>query len=369
MRINEQSIARAAANIRQTYPAPYELKIQLDTLVFAISASRETIADQLKTYFAAFLTAPDTRADIRISVHETPEPQIGRPLADYQPEPGKSKIKERFVELSDGRIVQKSQTGLVFLFGAGVHLAMGACLKNLNQVVNFINNRFIELKLNNGGLLGHAAGVARQNTGLALAGYSGTGKSSLALKLLSRGADFISNDRLILMKAENGTRMVGVPKHPRVNPGTLLNNEDLAGILSTTDQARYRRLPHETLWHLDEKYDVRIEDVFKNSRFLSSAPMKGLVILNWRRTDAPMTIEAIDPGKRKDLLPALIKAPGIFYYPDGQSPETPPPASAYIHKLSGCDVFEISGGIDFERAADFFIDYLQSGAAAICQAQ
>jgi HprK-related kinase B len=368
MRINEQSVAMAAAHIRQTHPAPYGLKIRIDNMVFAISANTKTIAEHLSAYFATFLTDADSRADTWISVHETPEPQIGQPLADYQPEPGKSKVKERFVELSDGRIVKKSQTGLVFVFGSGVHLAAGPCLKNLNQIVNFINNRFIEIKLNQGGLLGHAAGVARQNTGLALAGFSGTGKSSLALKLLSRGANFISNDRLILMKREDMTRMVGVPKHPRVNPGTLLNNEDLAGILSAADQDRYRRLSDETLWHLDEKYDVRIEDAFKNSRFLLSAPMKGLVILNWRRKDARMAIEAIDPGEKRDLLPALIKSPGIFYYPDSISVEQPPP-SAYIHALSGCDVFEISGGIDFEKAADFFIDYLESGAAAVCQAQ
>ena len=64
------------------------------------------------------------------------------------------------------------------------HAAVGPCLANDNQIVNFINNRLIEVRLRAGDLLFHAAGVARNGRGLALAGFSGAGKSTLALAIM-----------------------------------------------------------------------------------------------------------------------------------------------------------------------------------------
>ena len=60
------------------------------------------------------------------------------------PDPGKTKIKEEYVDLDDGRIVRKRLTGMLFVFGGGQNVAVGPCGANLNQVINFINNRYIE---------------------------------------------------------------------------------------------------------------------------------------------------------------------------------------------------------------------------------
>ncbi len=154
-----------------------------------------------------------------------------------KPDPGKSKIKEEYAEIEGGRIVRKRFAGMHFIFGGELHVAIGPCLENPNRIVAFINNRFIALKLNEGCLLGHAAGLAP-------GGFFGAGKSTLALHLMSRGVTFISSDPLIVTQnCAGGLKMFGVAKLPRVKPVVFLDF-----IVMESDDARYReRLNSERL--------------------------------------------------------------------------------------------------------------------------
>ncbi|MFO7860561.1 MAG: HprK-related kinase B [Desulfosalsimonas sp.] len=369
MRIDDLTTEAIAQKIRENLPAPHQMKIRLDDCVMAICASDQKIIGYLRSYFGPFLAKDNASARIHISVHQSPAPEIVHSLTNHMPGSGKTKIKEAFAEITNGRIVKKLQTGMVFVFGSGIHLAAGPCMENINQVINFINNRFIAFKLDQGGLLAHAAGVSLQNKGIGIAGFSGTGKSSLALKIVSLGADFTSNDRLILMKTKNRTHMLGVAKHPRVNPGTLLNNPDLGLILPATEKTRYRQMDTAALWAVDAKYDVRILDVFPERRFLIQSPLNAMVILNWQLSDAPAAIRAVDPARRQDLLPALIKSPGVFYSSENYQVGEVSPQPAYIQALETCEVFEVSGGVDFECAAEYFMQYLRFGAAPLRKAK
>jgi HprK-related kinase B len=105
---------------------------------------------------------------------------------------------------------------MVFLMSGREHVAVGDCLANPNQVVNFINSRYLNWLMRDGGLLLHAAGVARGDAGVALTGFPGAGKSTLALHLMREGYNFVSNDRLVIRVDASRLRMDGLPKHPRV---------------------------------------------------------------------------------------------------------------------------------------------------------
>ena len=81
----------------------------------------------------------------------------------------------------------------------------------------------------------HASGVVRTGSDEAsiFLGNSGSGKSSLALQLIERGGfDYLSNDRVLLKVDRDRVHIVGLPKKPRVNPGTLLASPSLASLLS-----------------------------------------------------------------------------------------------------------------------------------------
>jgi HprK-related kinase B len=183
---------------------------------------------------------------------------------------------------------------------------------------------------------------------LALAGFAGAGKSTLALHLMSQGSNFVSNDRLLLLP---DGRMLGVPKLPRINPGTALTNPDLARVIPEGQRAAFSELDPDELWTLEHKFDVPIHECFGPGRFTLSSPLCGLVILNWRRNGLALQFRDVDLRTRTDLLPAVRKDPGLFFLNDGRPLDHS--EERYLERLSGTRVVEITGGVDFSAAVRF----------------
>ncbi|WP_027177553.1 HprK-related kinase B [Maridesulfovibrio bastinii] len=346
-------------NYREKYPAHFGLNIDFDGCVIEVQVNTRELQEELADYFKEFITVK--KADILITAHECPPQDLGIEYTVKQPDPGKTKIKEEFFDLEDGRIVYKRLTGMIFVFGNGENAAIGPCLENSNQVINFINNRFIEYMLNKGCFLGHAAGVELDGRGIALAGFSGMGKSTLALHLMSLGTNFISNDRVMVDKADKGLTFYGVAKQPRINPGTALNNPDLHCVLKDSEREKFLTLPPDELWNLEHKYDALIDQCYGENKFHLSAPMNGLVILNWNREEKTTVINIVNPADRQDLLPAFMKSTGLFYLPDSDEKQNDPDIAAYTELLSETTIIEICGGVDFELAANACLDFLKTG--------
>ena len=360
MRINHYSRQGITETLRNAYPADVGLYLKFGDCVVRVRMNRPELKTGLSGYFAAFVVR-ESDPDIDITVHEAKTPDFSHDFVAKTPDPGKTKVKEAFAELADGRIVRKLLTGMHFIFGDGDNLAVGPCLANVNQVINFINNRYIEWSLHQGGLLGHAAGVAVPNAGLALAGFSGMGKSTLALHMLRFGVDFVSNDRLMIKQTGCGLIMSGVAKHPRINPGTAMNNENLKTLITEEDRSRYAALSKEDLWHLEEKYDAPVETYFPGSRFVLSAPMTGLFILNWQHDNpAPPVFAMVDPNRRRDLLAAFMKDTGLFYHPPKGAEAVDSAEDEYAQLLKSCVVVEVKGGVDFDAAARFGQAFLEN---------
>jgi HprK-related kinase B len=337
------------AQIRKALPAQASFSLRFGNCTLEVQANRDDIIDALRQYFQPFVVESGP-AEIMVSVHEAPEYVLPVEYTIREREPGKTKIKEEYYEMQDGRIVRKRLTGMLFVFGDGENVGVGPCLDNLNQVINFINNRYIERILCQGCLLGHAAGVILNGKGLAMAGFSGAGKSTLALHLMNEGATFISNDRLMIEKSKDGLVMHGVAKMPRINPGTALHNPYLRKIMSAEEQARFASLPENEIWELEHKYDALIDDCYGPDRFLLRTAMEGLVLLNWQRNGGPTEAKQVDLATRRDLLPAFMKNVGLFFRPAEGCAMPTPTAENYIAFLSRARVLEISGGVNFAAA-------------------
>lgn len=348
--MNRSNIQDLMVPYAEKYPCRHALALALGRFGIDVRSNDERLVGWLANYFRDFLRPPG-RADCEVLAIECDPQDLGITYMVKEPDPGKSKIKEEWAEFPDGRVVRKRLTGMLFLFGHGRNLALGPCLDNPNQVVNFINNRFIEHKLNQGCLLGHAAGVAHKGLGLSLAGFSGMGKSTLALHMMNHGLNFVSNDRIMVGRECGRLMMYGVAKMPRVNPGTVLNNPSLAGVMPEADREAFKDLPVEELWSLEHKYDAFIDECFGPGRFDLEAEMKGLAILNWKRGGGEIKVAAVDIARRRDLLPAFMKSTGLFYDANHDLPVPELSEDAYLEGLKGCTVLEVTGGADFEGVA------------------
>jgi HprK-related kinase B len=141
--------------IRDGYPVKDVVHLQFGNCGIRVQSNSGRVISELRQYFSAFVSQP-TAADRIVSVHQADDASVVLPFNIRQPNPKKTRIKEEFADIPGGRIVRKKLTGMVFIFGGNDHVVIGPCLKNMNQVVNFINNRYIEWQLCRGGILGHA---------------------------------------------------------------------------------------------------------------------------------------------------------------------------------------------------------------------
>jgi HprK-related kinase B len=348
--MEQQTIEQEVAKLITGRNLNNQLHLRFGDVVIEVVTNASSLVDKLKNYFGVFVIM-GTNPDMRVIAIEDRSHSCSYDLCIKQPDPGKSKVKEEFFDLYDGRIVKKRLTGMFFYFGKGHNVAIGPCTEQSNQVINFINNRYIQWRLNRGCLLGHAAAVLLNDSGIAIAGFSSAGKSTLALHIMSRGATFVSNDRLLIWKADSGLAMSGVAKLPRINPGTVLHNKDLRQVIPVDELSAFEQVPKDELWNLENKYDVFIDNVFGTNRFQLTAKIHLLIILNWERSDSPCSVREVDICKREDLLEAFIKSPGLFYEPELDNYERYFSPQSYIEHLCRCRIFEFTGGIDFDFAA------------------
>jgi len=403
--VSGHSFDALARSFAQRGPAPFGLTLRLEELTLHVRTNNAAMAEDLRRYFAPFVCQERGAADLDFLFLDGPVEEPLVELAVRPHLPGKKPDKERFADLpgagggQGGRLVRKQATGMLFLFGHGVidanlaaNLAIGPCARNRNQLVNFLCARYMERRVAQGWLLGHAAGVALApelgGKALALCGFAGMGKSTLALHLVARGCDFLSNDR-VLVEPRPGFAPVlhGIPKHPRLNPGTALGNPELAPHLACAlpDALRksYAGLPPEALYAVEDKYDAFIGDCFGQDeaqenaaaplprakpakiakrpsadRFRLAAPLAGLVVLNWRHGAGPVQTRRVEIAQRPDLLEALRKEPGVFYLPRALQTARLTAAEC-LETLAGVPVLELAGGSDFAAGAQACLDFLQ----------
>lgn len=351
---------------RQRYALDdHHLDLAFEDCAVHVQSDDEEVVRQLEDYYAPFHAAPQAgQPTIVVRVFQGEPPPLPEAWTPYLPEERRGRVKEEYQDLPDGRVVRKVRTGMVLAFGTSLHAVFGPCLANLNQVINFINNRYIQRRLEEGCLLLHAAGVCLGDRGLALAGTSGKGKSTLALRLVERGCRFVSNDRLLLRFSRGAHRVHGVAKYPRVNPGTLLHHPRLAALLTPEQRERFSALPEEQLWLLEHKFDVEIERWFGEGRYCLHALLSAIVVLNWTRDGgSPRLVEA-ELSERPDLVAAIRKLPGLFFLPSSGDALLDHSAERYIALLRSRPVYELCGGVDFAAAEESCMDLLQGALVA-----
>ncbi len=354
------------------------LYLQLDHCLIAVQTNHQELLGRLRHYFRHLVISdPERPTQIQVvAIQREPlKPEVT--FNDWKRETGKQGRKDAVYDFPGGRLVYKVRTGMLFLQQADIRYAAGDCLANDNQVINFINAQYMNWLQQRGSLICHAAGVVYQGLALGIAAFSGGGKSTSMLRLMDiPGSHFLTNDRLFIRKlpgdnaeietgaevqVKSSVEACGVPKLPRINPGTIVTNPVLQNLLSPQRRQELLAMPPQSLWELEEKYDVDVLETYGEARIEHRATLGAFVILNWTRTDNlqanPLNIAQVDLAERRDLLPALMKSPGPFYQKsDGAffSDGTPLDEGSYIDTLAQVPVFEVTGGLDFDGLVRWF---------------
>jgi len=308
-------------------------------------------------------------ADIDVVSVERDVPDLALHFIDWKREPGKTGRKDSYYDFPGGRLIRKVRTGMVFLQSKDFCITAGPCLQYDNQVINFINAQYMNWLQHRGCLICHAAGLTYRGIGFGIAGFSGGGKSTLMLHMLENDdISYMSNDRLFVRKGQTGNQgtiieAVGIPKLPRVNPGTIVHNPRLQSLIPVAQREALLAMPANELWELEEKYDVMIEQVYSSNKILSSAPLNAFLVLNWQRdSDEKPTLEQVNLAERRDLLGAIMKSPGPFYQLDDGSfyqDTTDFDEQAYLSVFENISVYEAKGGIDFAILLNLYLDVMK----------
>lgn len=327
-----------------------------------IRSNSDALLALMKDYFRHVLSDKDY-ADTELIAYERAIVDTGQAFIDWQREPGKTGRKDAYVDVTGGRVVLKIRTGMVFLQSQTHVIAAGSCLENDNQVINFIVSQYMNHLQRQGWMICHAAGLVRDGRALGMAGFSGGGKSTLMLHMLAEeGVSFLTNDRLFVHQEAGGTVAAGIPKLPRINPGTVINNPVLIDLISSARREELFQMKEQELWELEEKHDVDVATLYGEGKMSFQAPLSCFLILNWSRDDEHETcVDEIDLSARMDLLAAIMKSPGpIYQMTDGSmfSDGTPFDQAAYIEAMRGVLFYEVTGKVDFSILARHCLKHL-----------
>lgn len=350
-----QEIVDALAPDRATRNAD-PVCLSVGGFVIEVRCVSITLLAELLRYFQHVIVAPcepDTVVHVLGNAQLPFEPEY----VDWVREASKRGRKDTIYDLPDGRLILKVRTGVQFLQSPAWSIAFGPTEQNANQVINFINTQILNRFQREGWLACHAAAVKTSDKGLAISGLSGGGKSTTMLRLMEiADTHYVTNDRLLVRKNANKTDALGIPKLPRINPGTIVTNARLTGLLDEEREEELRNLEPDELWHLEEKYDLFIDDIYGPGRISHETHLTDFWVLNWSRDSTAQTdVSAVDLKSRPDLLSAITKNPGPFYqrsngafWTDRSALE----ATAYLEALSDIRVWEVSGLIDFDALFD-----------------
>lgn len=324
-----------------------------------LQSNSTALLQQLAEYFS-FIVSPVVEPTYTLQLIETDDVDLAVDFIDWKREPGKTGRKDSFVDLDGARLVRKVRTGMVFLQSESHLIAAGPCLENDNQVINFICSQMMTWLQQRDWLICHAAAVVHKQKTIAVAGFSGGGKSSLMLTMLEHAdTQFLTNDRLFIKAEHHSVGAAGIPKMPRINPGTIVYNPRLHDLISQTEREQLAALPNEELWELEQKYDADIERFYGKDRIQYKAPFDALLILNWSRdTNEPVALNEVNLRQRPELLQAVMKSPGPFYQDSAGkfiTDEYRFMPESYLDTLAHVAVYEATGGIDFDSLAQQYL--------------
>lgn len=264
--------------------SPFSVHLHICDTCLTLKTNSPHLAELLQRYFAGWLTPhPCQQARVIHAIQARPPTLNG--VIQVSRASG-STAKEVWYDLQQARVVVKKRTGIVVATTGTSYRIVGDLTANFNQTLNVVNDAYVEGLLRRGFIPLHASAVVdARGHAVALCSPSGTGKTSAALALLDRGFRFLSNDRVLAKREAHTSLARGLPKKPRVNPGTLLAIPRLASMLTVDERDYYSSLSPHHRWQIEHKLDIDVDQVYREGTFVLEAPLGRMCLLDWTEQD------------------------------------------------------------------------------------
>jgi HprK-related kinase B len=177
----------------------------------------------------------------------------------------------------------------------------------------------------------------------------------MALAVVERGYRFVTNDRLLVRPLNGRVEMVGVPKRPRVNPGTLMRLSRLTPVASPSDLRRYRRLSPDELWTVEEKWDVDVDAIFGQGTFQLAGRLDAVYMLRWHpREAAGWQVHQLEPAERKTSLAGMAKTVGVY----DLHPPAPTEQQMLLDTIADTiPIYEVTGRVDVMALRSYLLEH------------
>ena len=154
---------------------------------------------------------------------------------------------------------------------------------------------------------------------IALVGGPDTARRALAVTLVGRGFQWVTEDLLLVRVASGHVEMRGLPGLLRLGPAAMLAYPALRAMLTEEEQTRYAGQTWRDLREIEARYDIDTADAFGPAGIAAGGALRMIVALRWRgrRDRRPARYRAARPrrclrgARRRDaLVRALRSAPG-----------------------------------------------------------
>jgi len=323
---------------------PHSLSLCFAEVPIRVTTNDPQILAGIESYFRPYVIAGSPpAAEVSLIQGSVPIPGEFVDLAREGRRP-----KEATREVDGGRLILKRATGVLMGLWPGGAFAVGDVRAHLNQGINLVNNCYAKVVLRRGHVLLHAAAVSRDRRTAVLAGPPGAGKSTSALHLVEAGFHCLSNDRVLARPMADGVEVLGYPKQPRVNPGTLLGHPRLSALLEPADRAALAALPARELWDLERKSDVDLDGIYGPGTVELTGQMEALALLRWQRDGRGLDVHRLSVDEALAALPLVYKNLGAFDLDRAPGAAmTQAERDRYRELFGRVSVVEVTGGVDF----------------------
>jgi HprK-related kinase B len=137
--------------VAEHHPLRATVELAINDFRVRIESNSEELILRLREYFRQHLTQHLNKVndcDLNLVAIESSAPELGLPFKKRQRDlgavPGAAGRREEYADVDGGCVVRKSETGLQFLLGPDMTLAVGACVENQTQIINLVNTRYVE---------------------------------------------------------------------------------------------------------------------------------------------------------------------------------------------------------------------------------